>query len=67
MKAGERTIASFKPDELDLIVDHYFARTIDLMHEGYHDKIREAVHGIFQDIRVGRYKPQLHAEGKDKS
>lgn len=51
-----RRIDSYKPDEIDLMVDHYFAHTIDLMHAGCHDKIREAVHGIFQDARIAELK-----------
>lgn len=38
----------------DLMVDHYIAKTADFMHAGCHDKIREAVQGIFQQLRLAR-------------
>lgn len=42
------------PDHADLAVDHYIAKTIDLQHAGCHDKIREAVHAIFGELRRER-------------
>lgn len=62
-----RLITSYRADEIDLMVDHYFARTQDFMHAGCQDKIREAVQGIFQDARIGRScGPQPHEQSQEK-